>query len=184
VAEPEGVPPPLPQYAHNPDNISDAEVDKLAEQANKLVDKFLTDIAIAIWGLALETILLSILAGAIIGDLLWVFKGWIIKRALIPLQSVPGFKGNTDEISKRIKFSLTVKINIFAWNVICATIALIFSLLVLALVWGACNSKIVAATAYLSGNGAVCRAVNGLTSSGASISNGGASGGAGAGGSY
>lgn len=116
-------------------------IKEAAELVNKLVDQVLSKGVTAVWMGAIETLGLTVLLGAIIGDCLWLLKRSIIKAEikLIPgslldrltqstnRQKVALSRAQVEEvIAKEIKFSRKVKLNILAMNALLGLLAFIF----------------------------------------------------------
>ncbi len=113
-----------------------AEAEKLV---NKAVNAYLQTLAKAVWASAIPTLGLSILLGAIVGDFLWLLKDWAVKKA-IKIAPLPAKLKKYATADLKIKFSLSIKIQIAAMNfIIFALVAFIF-VFVLSILWGVCNS--------------------------------------------
>jgi|GEM_PF-4441950 len=122
-----------------PKALTSAELEEAEKLANKTVNTFLQGLAKIIWTSALPTFGLAILAGAIMGDLLWLLKDWAIKKALKATPLPDKFKNiNLNEF--KIKFSLSIKSQILAWNAIVVAAILVILIFVFAILWGLCNS--------------------------------------------
>lgn len=107
-----------------------AEEEKVLKEAvdlvNPYINGFLIEASIWIWAVAIPSIGLSVLLGAIAGDFLWAFKKFLIKRAIsttLIAKVIVGKKFDADEIAKQVRFSTAVKANILAMN------AVLFSLI-------------------------------------------------------
>jgi hypothetical protein len=99
--------------------------------ANKAVNSALNDAAATIWAAAIPTFGLSILLGAIIGDILWLIKDWLAEKILSGnplLKAIP----NLNLRDLKIKFSLLIKLQIIAMNLIVAILVVLFVVFVMA----------------------------------------------------
>ena len=107
------------------------KLDEVVKPINKAVNAFLMQGVGWVWGLGLETFGLSVVAGALLGDVLWIFKDSLIKFVI---RKMPGTHNisyldektwqltifTEEEIAEKIKISLKVKANIVAFNAIIA----------------------------------------------------------------
>ena len=99
--------------------------------ANKAVNTALNDAAVTIWAAAIPTFGLSILLGAIVGDILWLIKDWLAEKILSGnslLKAIP----NLNLRDLKIKFSLLVKLQIIAMNLAVAILVVLFVVFVMA----------------------------------------------------
>lgn len=158
----EGGEEPLPiQTAQDSKSLLDADKFAAAEKAaNNALNKVLLDTSLWVWGAALPTFGLSIFLGAIVGDLLWIFKGWSVSWLQRWVKNSPILGKFLDGSNIKVKLSGAVKANILAMNaVVAALIALVF-VFVVSLLWGLCNSWYTHALMKVGGMGDMCKALD------------------------
>ena len=89
---------------------------------------FLIQGAIWVWALAIPSIGFSVLLGALIGDLLFVLKRRLIESALNRVwlaQTIVGKEVTADDIADEVQFSVGVKANVFAMNLVSVSLVLL-----------------------------------------------------------
>ena len=165
--------------------IDDESLKKVVKEANLALDQFLMEGVELVWAGAIETFGLTVLLGAIIGDFLWLFKGSIIKGVLKPLLRAEYLKTKAEQIEKKIKISVKVKLNITAMNAIVAAAVMLLLFILFVFLWVGCNyPPVVTKLSYkfsvvgLAGGASICESLDNVASN-FSFS-GGSSGGAGA----
>lgn len=116
---------PVPARQAAESELKSAAVKKAVDELNMVINGFLTKVCIGIWVSAIETVGLTLLAGALAGDLLWFFKkpliNYFIKRSPL-IKSLVKVVIKADDVADRIQFSRAVKINIMAMNAAVAVI--------------------------------------------------------------
>ncbi|MFA5991574.1 MAG: hypothetical protein WC794_05015 [Candidatus Doudnabacteria bacterium] len=131
--------PPIIQKPVASQALGAAELAEAEKLVNTTVNGYLQSLAIIIWSSALPTFGLSILFGAVVGDILWLLKDWAIKKALSRTPLPKKFR-NANIKDFRINFSLSIKAQIVTWNaLVVATVIFIF-IFILTILWGICNS--------------------------------------------
>ena len=106
--------------------------------ANQALDKVLLTGVVWVWGVAIPTFGLSVFLGAIVGDLVWLFKGWALNHIQRQKKLLSKFKDQNIQI----ELSRKVKLNIIAMNLVAVMLAfLIFNTHCFNYL-GICNSKI------------------------------------------
>jgi hypothetical protein len=136
----------------------------LAQEVNAILNRPLLQAAVWVWSLAIPTFGLSILLGAIVGDFLWVFKGWLIEKALSAFKLAKGGKIDSQlkNITSQIKFSWAVKFNIIVWNLlVLLVILLIMAFFVATLKW-ACDGPVAKGTSWVLGYDGLCEMVENM----------------------
>ena len=134
------------QIAQDPRGLKSFNQKEAEVLLNKEVNAVLNKVAIGVWATAIETVFLTVLLGAIIGDIIWIFGPKVIasssKLASWAAKKFPkmpkGFREKVDISSVKLKLSLGVKAHIAAMNAVVLLIAGLIFLLVAAL-WGVCN---------------------------------------------
>jgi hypothetical protein len=122
----------VPQKTSRNAKVDNAEIERLTKEANRLLNSFLLEQSAVIWAAAIPSLGLSILLGMVLGDFIWLAKGYIIKGILNRLLTTEQLKKRTDEIASQIKISLSVKINIFLFNLVAIVFPVMAILLILA----------------------------------------------------
>lgn len=108
-----------------------AELAEAELVANRAVNTFLNEQAgIWVWAFALPTLGVSILLGAIVGDLLWLMKDWIVEKVLTNNPVLSSFP-NLNIKDLKIKFGLLLKAQIIAMNLIVVIVPALSLMLVL-----------------------------------------------------
>ncbi len=134
-------PPSMVQKPTAPASLSTAELAEAEKLANATVNTFLQSLATVIWASALPTFGLSILFGAVAGDILWLLKDWAIKRALSKVPLPKKFRvANVKDF--HIKFSLSIKSQIAAWNAIIVAVVFLIFIFIFTMLWAICTSYI------------------------------------------
>ncbi len=132
TGQPDESPVPLPQKQFL-SNAKGQSLDEAAKLINASISAYLLQGAVWIWAAAIPTIGLSILVGAILGDLLFLLKSFLVKRA-IGVVSVAGLgqginisQFSPDQLAEKVQFSTGVKANIIAMNLAaCVVLAIVF----------------------------------------------------------
>ncbi|MEK7617695.1 MAG: transglycosylase SLT domain-containing protein, partial [Patescibacteria group bacterium] len=106
--------------------------------ANQALDKVLLTGVVWVWGVAIPTFGLSVFLGAIVGDLVWLFKGWALNHIQRQSKLLSKFKDQNIQI----ELSRKVKLNIIAMNLVAVMLAFLILTLIASIIWGICNSKI------------------------------------------
>ena len=122
-----------------------------------------------VWGAALPSLGLSLFLGAIVGDLLFFLKDWLIKKA-IKLASASGLaKGiniseySAEQLAKHIKFSTATKVNVLLMNLAAAAEILLVIVAIVAFVKVICAPvKIVDGLPDITQIQKICSSVNDL----------------------
>ena len=121
----------------------------LIKQAVALVNPAMNDLldeaAIWVWATSIPSFGLSILLGAIVGDFLWAFKKWLIKKVLEKVwiaKTIVGKEISEDEIADQIQFSWGVKANIIAMNLIVAIVLAAIIFLFVAIFYAGCTISV------------------------------------------
>ncbi len=149
--------PPIIQKPAVPQALGAVELAEAEKLANTTVNAYLQGLATVIWASALPTFGLSILFGAIAGDVLWLLKDWAIKKALGKVPLPKKFR-NANLKDFHINFNLAIKSQIAAWNaIIILAVALVF-IFIFTILWGICTSVITYPVREM-GLGPVCEVI-------------------------
>jgi hypothetical protein len=157
----------------------EALIKQAVDLVNPAMNGFLIDGAIWVWAVAIPSFGTSVLLGALIGDLLAVFKKRLIESALNKVwlaKTIVGDEVNADEIADQIEFSMGVKANVAAMNMVAAVLIVGVIIFTGAAAYLGCTfplgQTLSAATNYqasilgVAGLGDVCKALTNLSSSG------------------
>lgn len=136
-----------------------AQLKEAETLANKAANTFLQRLANMVWGAAFPTFGLSLLAGAILGDFIWLAKNWVVKKALSALP-LPKKLSHIDTKELQINFSLGIKLQILIWNIIVACLMALTLIFIISVLWGICNSWVTAYPAKALGLDPVCKMIN------------------------
>lgn len=128
----------------------------ITKEANRLLDAELMQGVALVWAAAIPSIGGTILIGAVLGDLLWIFKNTLIRTILRPMLSTDSLKQQGDVIAQQIKISNKVKLNILGMNLVVLAVQLLVVLLVLLAI---CNTPAKFVT-YFTGQSQMCQYVN------------------------
>lgn len=110
--------------------------------ANEVVNSYLMTLIVAAWASGLPTFGLTILLGAILGDILWLIKDRLIRSVL---KSNLGFIAKFAHVKiedLKINFSMAVKANIVALNLAVVGIVLIFMSFFGVVLYAGCTSPL------------------------------------------
>jgi len=141
---------------------SQAEISEAQDAVNKFINSYLSGIAWSLWGSALFDFGLSILIGAVVGDLLWLLKDWLLERALRTNPLLSKFKSIGLENIK-IKFGFQVKAHIVAFNLgVLAVIAAVL-IIVITVLYGYCHYTLLYPVRLLTGTQSFCNSFNNST---------------------
>jgi hypothetical protein len=142
--EPPRVPPQVAalQESQRQDQLT-PELEPFVKLVNQEIDGFLIGGVGWVFGLMLPTFGLSLIVGAIAGDLIWLFKGLVKSLAKRFIKSIPSIpekiKENSQALVSQINLTLKIKIIIVLLNIIC----LVVTLLILDFfIYVGCNSPI------------------------------------------
>lgn len=127
------------QKSSSAQSLGTAELAEAERLVNTTVNGYLQSLAIIIWSSALPTFGLSILFGAVVGDILWLLKDWAIKKALSKTP-LPKKFSSVNIKDFRINFSLGIKAQIASWNAIVVGTVIFIGLFIFTILWGICNS--------------------------------------------
>ncbi len=130
---------PIIQKSTAPQALGAAELAEAEKLVNTTVNGYLQGLAIIIWSSALPTFGLSILFGAVAGDMLWLLKDWAIKKALSKTP-LPKKFSNANIKDFHINFSLSIKAQIAAWNALVIATAIFIFIFIFTILWAICNS--------------------------------------------
>jgi len=163
--------------------IHDERLKLAADKANKLINEQLEKVSWTfVWGGAIETLGLTVLLGAIVGDILLLSYRWIlssfkdrIEKIIAPILQTKQLKEALDEIVGQIRIGARVKIHILLMNLAVLSVVLIIVLVLVVTMWWACQDWGLRGALWFSGYDKVCEYFDGDFSYG-----GGDSGGAGA----
>jgi hypothetical protein len=190
--EPEGT--EIPQAGGKAEAL-DKEIQAIAKIVNPMLNTQLNQAAIWVWASALPSFGLSIIIGALAGDIILFIKNWVIKTFLKNIASklslgtllkinVNLLKEKSDEIASHIKISGTVKGHILAMNAIVAAFIFLVVLIIMSVFYIGCHYPTSGKLSVLSlaGYSSICESLeSGFLSVTGSFGGGGASGGLGSG---
>ena len=142
------------------------ELQKIIGLATKAANEPLLWIAGAIWVGALPTFGLSILLGALAGDILWAFKDKLFEMAAARFLPTPELKALSKDVVKQIKLSAAVKANIIAMNLAVVAVIGLTLIVLLATTVTLCNNPVFYGATWLTGYSNVCDAVKNVGSGG------------------
>ena len=114
--------------------------DAAQKEANAALNAALMKGVMWIWLAAAETLGLSIVLGALAGDLIWVFKGWILSKFDAGRNFLHRFNGGKDSKDFKIELSGKVKLHIIAMNLAVLAVTILLAVIFFAAIRFGCQT--------------------------------------------